>query len=39
MVALGASIQGGILSGDVDEDIVLVDVTPLSLGIETKDIK
>ena len=33
-VALGASIQGGVLSGDV-EGIVLVDVTPLSLGIET----
>ena len=33
-VAIGASIQGGVLSGDV-EGIVLVDVTPLSLGIET----
>ncbi|PSP15248.1 molecular chaperone DnaK [Halobacteriales archaeon QH_10_67_13] len=34
-VALGAAIQGGVLSGDV-EDIVLVDVTPLSLGVEVK---
>ena len=33
-VALGAAIQGGVLSGDV-EGIVLVDVTPLSLGMET----
>jgi len=33
-VALGASIQGGVLSGDV-QDLVLLDVTPLSLGIET----
>ena len=33
-VAIGACIQGGVLSGDV-EGIVLVDVTPLSLGIET----
>jgi molecular chaperone DnaK len=34
-VALGAAIQGGVLSGEV-EDIVLVDVTPLSLGVEVK---
>ncbi|MBT9039519.1 molecular chaperone DnaK [Lactobacillus delbrueckii subsp. bulgaricus] len=34
-VALGAAIQGGVISGDVN-GIVLLDVTPLSLGIETK---
>lgn len=33
-VAVGAAIQGGVLKGDI-KDVVLVDVAPLSLGIET----
>ncbi len=34
-VAIGAAVQAGVLSGDIDQDIVLLDVTPLTLSIET----
>ncbi|MDN5343214.1 MULTISPECIES: molecular chaperone DnaK [Oceanotoga] len=35
-VSLGAAVQGAVMTGNTDKDIVLVDVTPLSLGVEVK---
>ncbi len=35
VVAVGAAVQGGIMAGEVEEEMVLLDVTPLSLGVET----
>ena len=35
MVAIGAAVQAGVLMGEIDH-VILVDVTPLSLGIETQ---